>query len=474
MMVNWIMQCVTTAAFTLNINGERIGYFRGGRGLRQGDPISSYQFTLIMEVFSLLLQREIENEPKFQYHFGCKAIKLSHVCFAGDLLVMCYGDTTFVKVIKKALDDFSAYSGLFPNNSKSTMFFGSLKEEEMNAIRSVLRFAIGKLLTRYLGVPLIAKRFGIKECGPKDQGGLGLKNLHLWNKALLAKHVWNIATKKDTLWVKWFHAVKLRGSSIWDISVENEDSWGWKNLISIRDQIKDHVYEKFPMVTSLVAPRIDDQSEDTIVWKANNREEVDFTVRQCIPKHSFILWLAIQGRLTTLDKLSIWGNQAVNRCCLCLNAAEDLNHLFFQCSFSKEVWNKSVHMAEFKGNMTGWDNIIQAIIEAGCGNNINSVVRRLVFTASVYNICQEGGKQMANFLQKMLQESTRRIITSLEVILCIGSVFRTYKGVFGTNINLAVDIIKHISFEVLQVITMIGTLYLGVSLGRSSDVPLRS
>ncbi|GJU90235.1 hypothetical protein Tco_1302658 [Tanacetum coccineum] len=35
---------------------------------------------------------------------------------------------------------------------------------------------------------------------PKDQGGLGLRNLQIWNQALLAKHIWNIAVKKDSLW----------------------------------------------------------------------------------------------------------------------------------------------------------------------------------------------------------------------------------------------------------------------------------
>ncbi|GJX03941.1 hypothetical protein Tco_0189857 [Tanacetum coccineum] len=240
-----------------------------------------------MEVFLILL-REIESEPQFQYHFGCKTIKLSHVYFADDWLVMFHRDPTSMKVIKKALDNFSAYFGLIPNNSKSIIFFGSMKEEEQNAISYVLPFAIGKLPVRYLGVLLIAKRLGVKECGcpasvfllpatiikeinrllknflwnqsektngkakvawssickPKDRGGMGLKNLQTWNYALLAKHVWNIATKKDSLWVKWVHSVKLRGKSIWDVKEESNDSWGWKNLLEIRDQIKDKVIYK--------------------------------------------------------------------------------------------------------------------------------------------------------------------------------------------------------------------------------------
>lgn len=127
-MVEWIMQCVSTTAFTINVNGERIGYFKGARGLRQGDPMSPYLFTLIMEIFTLVLRRKINSSGDFQYHFGCKEMKLTHVCFADDLLVMCHGDTASVGVIKGAIEEFSSYSGLLPNISKSTVFFWEYAE----------------------------------------------------------------------------------------------------------------------------------------------------------------------------------------------------------------------------------------------------------------------------------------------------------------------------------------------------------
>nr|GEY30792.1 hypothetical protein [Tanacetum cinerariifolium] len=48
-MVEWIMTCVSSASFTIGINGKRHGFFRSRRGLRQWDSISPYLFTLVME-----------------------------------------------------------------------------------------------------------------------------------------------------------------------------------------------------------------------------------------------------------------------------------------------------------------------------------------------------------------------------------------------------------------------------------------
>ncbi|GJW16317.1 RNA-directed DNA polymerase, eukaryota, reverse transcriptase zinc-binding domain protein, partial [Tanacetum coccineum] len=132
--VGWVMTCVSSAAFTICINGERYGYFKSGRGLRQGDPMSPYLFTLVMEVLTLMVNRRIERENHFKYHWGCKDIKLAQLCFADDLLMLCNGDHQSVKTLKDGLMEFSKSSGLIPNMNKSTIFFGSIKEDEKKRI----------------------------------------------------------------------------------------------------------------------------------------------------------------------------------------------------------------------------------------------------------------------------------------------------------------------------------------------------
>nr|GEU91195.1 RNA-directed DNA polymerase, eukaryota, reverse transcriptase zinc-binding domain protein [Tanacetum cinerariifolium] len=103
-MIKWIMVCVTTANFSIYINGKRKGYFQSGRGLRQGDPVSPCLFTLVMEVFTMLTEKNVQHNPKFKYHAGCNELKLTHLCFADDLLVVCNGDVESVQIIKAIYD----------------------------------------------------------------------------------------------------------------------------------------------------------------------------------------------------------------------------------------------------------------------------------------------------------------------------------------------------------------------------------
>lgn len=39
-------------------------------------------------------------------------------------------------------------------------------------------------------------------CLPKTEGGLGLTNGRVWNKALLFKTFWNMHINKETLWIR--------------------------------------------------------------------------------------------------------------------------------------------------------------------------------------------------------------------------------------------------------------------------------
>ncbi|KAI4299963.1 hypothetical protein L6164_033384 [Bauhinia variegata] len=56
--IKWLMACLTTSSFSLMINGEITGFFAGGIGLRQGDPISLLVFVLVMEYLTCISKIE--------------------------------------------------------------------------------------------------------------------------------------------------------------------------------------------------------------------------------------------------------------------------------------------------------------------------------------------------------------------------------------------------------------------------------
>ncbi|GJV05890.1 RNA-directed DNA polymerase, eukaryota, reverse transcriptase zinc-binding domain protein [Tanacetum coccineum] len=63
-------------------------YFKSGRGLRQGDPVSPYLFTLIMEVYSLMLARKVKESKKFKFHKGYKEMKLTLMIWLASLGIL--------------------------------------------------------------------------------------------------------------------------------------------------------------------------------------------------------------------------------------------------------------------------------------------------------------------------------------------------------------------------------------------------
>ncbi|KAL0342564.1 UNVERIFIED_CONTAM: hypothetical protein Scaly_1919000 [Sesamum calycinum] len=57
--IGWVEECVTTPMFSVCINGNPHGFFKGARGLRQGDPMSPFLFVLIMEMTSFYCKADV-------------------------------------------------------------------------------------------------------------------------------------------------------------------------------------------------------------------------------------------------------------------------------------------------------------------------------------------------------------------------------------------------------------------------------
>ncbi|KAL2922946.1 LINE-1 reverse transcriptase-like protein [Bienertia sinuspersici] len=310
---DWVMECVTTPMFSIVLNGSPYGFFKSARGLRQGDPISPLLFVMGMEYLSRSLTKVAE-EQGFHFHPRCRAAKLTHLCFADDLILCCKGEQASIDKLLRGFNHFSQVSGLQANRSKTEIYTCGMKDQEVQNVLNESGFKRGAIPFRYLGVPICSKRISAAECEglvdkmtaririwssrhisfagrsilinsvlmsihqywaqvfvlpqsvlksieqicrsylwsgewfstkpgyvtwkdlcqPKNKGGLGFKQLQTWNIANMGRHAWAIATKQDNLWIRWVHAVYIKGQNWWDYEPQTDSSWYWKKVCEIK------------------------------------------------------------------------------------------------------------------------------------------------------------------------------------------------------------------------------------------------
>jgi hypothetical protein len=152
---NWILACVTSANSAVIINGEATSFFNFERGLRQGCPLSPYLFILIMEGLSLLLKKSF-SEHKISGIKVTKLIKMFHLMFVDDVLLMTNVVLSEWTVIQEVLFQFCSVSGLSINQSKSTVHFWGLSDPELHCFKLSIPYTFIDLKEgfKYLGYQL--------------------------------------------------------------------------------------------------------------------------------------------------------------------------------------------------------------------------------------------------------------------------------------------------------------------------------
>ena len=107
---------------------------------------------------------------------------------------------------------------------------------------------------------------------------------------------------------------------------------------------------------------------------------------QAVPRFSFILWLAIKNRLSTGDRMRVWGLQ--QECLLCGEKDETRYHLFFACPYSFMVWVRATGSLLGNRITPDWQDTVTRI-QYDRGNKMDMVLMRMVFQMAVYHIWRE-------------------------------------------------------------------------------------
>ncbi|RVW13169.1 Transposon TX1 uncharacterized 149 kDa protein [Vitis vinifera] len=263
--VGWMWSCISTAKFSVLVNGVQLASSRVLKGYVKGIHCCS-----------------IKGDRRHN-------LKISHLFFADDTIVFCEANKEHLTYLSWILLWFEAASGLRINLDKSEIIpVGVVEEIEEMAVELGCR--VGSLPSQYLGLPLgapykassvwdgveekvrrrlarwkLAKRLdkvqrdflwggGSEEkkahlikweaiCEDKSKGGLGLRKLVFLNKALLGKWVWRFAIDRDDLWKQvivakygqeglGWRAKKAYGTigvGVWK-EIWKESDWCWDNM----------------------------------------------------------------------------------------------------------------------------------------------------------------------------------------------------------------------------------------------------
>lgn len=154
--ISWIQSCMSTATFSVALNGEVEGFFSSSPDLRQGCSLSPCLFDLANNVLSLLINKAAREE-KIGYHPMCKDTLLTHLSFDDDIIVFTDGKASSLGGVMEVLEHFGLLSGLRINTEKSSLFIAGNTNADLINATTTLGFPIAQLPIRYLGPPLTTK-----------------------------------------------------------------------------------------------------------------------------------------------------------------------------------------------------------------------------------------------------------------------------------------------------------------------------
>ena len=127
---NWILSCLISVSFEVLVNGGKSESFKPSRGLRQGDPLSSYLFLLGRKILSRMLDHELRQKSISGIRTSRSGPIITHVMYADDIILFSKASKKDATAIARTLDKYCLWSGQQVNKEKSDILF--LKHTQSN------------------------------------------------------------------------------------------------------------------------------------------------------------------------------------------------------------------------------------------------------------------------------------------------------------------------------------------------------
>ncbi|RVX05136.1 LINE-1 retrotransposable element ORF2 protein [Vitis vinifera] len=150
----WMRGCLSSVSFAVLVNGNAKGWVKASRGLRQGDPLSPFLFTIVADVLSRMLLKAEERNVLEGFKVGRNRTRVSHLQFADDTIFFSSSREEDMMTLKNVLLVFGHISGLKVNLDKSNIYGINLEQNHLSRLAEMLDCKASGWPILYLGLPL--------------------------------------------------------------------------------------------------------------------------------------------------------------------------------------------------------------------------------------------------------------------------------------------------------------------------------
>ena len=130
--------CLSMVSYAILVNGNAKGWVKATRGLRQGDLLSPFLFTIVADVLSRMLLRAEEKSLLEGFWVGRNKTRVSHLQFANEAIFFSNTCVEELQTLKSLLLVFGQISGLKVNLDRSNLFCINFDKNHLSRLALML------------------------------------------------------------------------------------------------------------------------------------------------------------------------------------------------------------------------------------------------------------------------------------------------------------------------------------------------